>query len=163
MCYFCIHFFTNNMCSTVEHALNGFTRYFIACHSNNYLCITRSVHIQIHHCGRNVHIKYNNRVYSIYVYMYMYYVYVYIHMYIIYSYTQARAIAWPSGHHFSCPLCIFLYSLFSHSSSVCIAHIILAVPIHKCLGKQVCTRSTFPLAILNGTCSFRSAKTLIRS
>ena len=31
-------------------------------------------------------------------------------------------------------------------------NVVLAVPIHECLGKHSCMSSTFPIAILNGTC-----------
>ena len=34
---------------------------------------------------------------------------------------------------------------------------ILAVPLCKCSGEQLCMSSTFSIAILNGTCSLRSA------
>ena len=40
---------------------------------------------------------------------------------------------------------------------------IFAVPMRNCVGKRSCMSSTFPIAIVNGTCSLRSAKTSIRS
>ena len=39
-------------------------------------------------------------------------------------------------------------------SSVSLSYFILAVPMLECLGKYSSMRSTFPLAILNGTCFF---------
>ena len=56
-----------------------------------------------------------------------------------------------------------LTPLFLPSSSVSISHLILAVPMRECLGKHLCKSYTFPMTILNGTCSLRSAKTAIRS
>ena len=38
------------------------------------------------------------------------------------------------------------------SSFVSLSYFILAVPMPECLGKRSCMSSTFPVAILNGTC-----------
>ena len=46
-----------------------------------------------------------------------------------------------------------LASLFL-TSSVTLSYFILAVPMHDCLGKHSCLNSSFPIAILNGTCFF---------
>ena len=60
---------------------------------------------------------------------------------------------------FSCPLCFFPYSLGSSDSLLfqCLMSFLL-FPYGKA-GKS----STFHIAILNGTCSLRSAKTAKRS
>ena len=52
---------------------------------------------------------------------------------------------------------------FSPSSSFSMSYFILAIPMHMCLRKHSCMSSTFPIAILNGTCSLDSVKTVIRS
>ena len=46
--------------------------------------------------------------------------------------------------------------LFFPSSSVSLSNFYLAVPMRRCLGKHSCMSSPFPIAILNGTCSFRA-------
>ena len=76
---------------------------------------------------------------------------------------QVRATVRPSGHNFSCPLCLFPYSLFSSHLLLSLSYFILAVLMRKCLGKHSCISSTFPTAIFNSTCFVRSAKNSIRS
>ena len=44
--------------------------------------------------------------------------------------------------------------LFLPSSSVILTYFVLAVPMSECMGKHSCMSSTFPIAILNGTCFF---------
>ena len=62
----------------------------------------------------------------------------------------------PSGLLLFVPAVLFsiLTPLFCPSSSVSLSYFILAVPMRKCLGKHSCMSSPFPVAILNGTCSF---------
>ena len=75
---------------------------------------------------------------------------------------QAQDLARPSGLFF-CAGCTSLHIfilLFLLSSPVYLSYLILAVHMRKCLGKQSCTSSTFPLATLNGTCFLRSVKTM---
>ena len=40
------------------------------------------------------------------------------------------------------------------SSSLCLSYLILAVPMHKYLGKHSCMSSSFPIVILNDTSFF---------
>ena len=47
--------------------------------------------------------------------------------------------------------------LFLPSSSVSLSDFILAVPMRECLGKHSCMSSSFPSALLNGTCFFPTA------
>ena len=54
-----------------------------------------------------------------------------------------------------------LLSMLTHvflSSSLSLPYFILAVPMRECVGKHSCMTSSFPIAILNGTCLFREAK-----
>ena len=51
-------------------------------------------------------------------------------------------------------LCSFPYSRLSSYLLIFLPNFILAVPRRECLGKPSCMSSTFPLAILNGTCFF---------
>ena len=53
-----------------------------------------------------------------------------------------------------------LTPLFSSSSFIFLSYLIIAVPIRKCLGKHWCMSSPFPIAILNGTFFFLSAKAM---
>ena len=46
-----------------------------------------------------------------------------------------------------------LFSLFL-PSFVTLSYFILAVPMRECFGKHSCMSSSFPIAILNGTCLF---------
>ena len=46
--------------------------------------------------------------------------------------------------------------LFLPSSSVSLSNFYLAVPMRGCLGKHSCMSSSFPIGILNGTCSLRA-------
>ena len=56
-----------------------------------------------------------------------------------------------------------LTSLFPlRCSSVSLSYFIIAVPMRECLGKHSCTSSTFPLAILNGTCFFRDTCVFVK-
>ena len=50
-------------------------------------------------------------------------------------------------------LSIFTLLILS-ASSVSLFYFILAVPMCKCLGKDLCMSSIFLIAILNGTCIF---------
>ena len=62
----------------------------------------------------------------------------------------------PLGLHFFVPA--LLLSMLTHlflSSSLSLSYFILAIPMRKCLGKHWCMSSSFPIAILNGTCFFR--------
>ena len=43
-------------------------------------------------------------------------------------------------------------SLFLPSSYVTLSYFILALPMRECSGKHSCMSSSFPVAILNGTC-----------
>ena len=43
-----------------------------------------------------------------------------------------------------------IFSLLIHSSSASLSYFILAALVHKCVGKQLCMSSIFPMAILNG-------------
>ena len=52
------------------------------------------------------------------------------------------------------------HALFLPSSSVSLSYFIVAVPMHKCLGKHSCMSSPFPIAILNDTFFFRSVKAM---
>ena len=66
---------------------------------------------------------------------------------IIYFYQDS----WPSGLLFSflsALLLSILTPLFLPSSSVSLSYFILAVPMRECMS------SSFPIAILNGTCFF---------
>ena len=54
------------------------------------------------------------------------------------------------------PLSIHILPFFR--SYVSLSYFILAVPMRECLGKHSRMSSTFPIAILNGTCFFREAK-----
>ena len=47
-----------------------------------------------------------------------------------------------------------LTDFFLPFSSVSLSYFIIAVQMRECLGKHSCIRSTFPIAILNGTCFF---------
>ena len=55
-------------------------------------------------------------------------------------------------------LYFFLFTSFHTHVSLrayfCLSHFILSVPMHECLGKRSWMSSTFPIAILNGTCFF---------
>ena len=53
------------------------------------------------------------------------------------------------GHFFVSDL---LFSILTSPSSVTLSYFILAVPVHECVGKHSCMSSSFPIAILNGTC-----------
>ena len=66
----------------------------------------------------------------------------------------------PSGLLFFVPALLFsiLIPYFLPSSSVSLSYFLLAVPMRECLGKHSCICYSFPVAILNGTCSFREAK-----
>ena len=63
---------------------------------------------------------------------------------------------WPSRLLSFVPALLFFttHALFIPSSSVYLCYFILGVPMHKCLGKQSCNSSPFPIAILNGTSFF---------
>ena len=55
-------------------------------------------------------------------------------------------------------LVVSIFIIFcSFSSSVSLTYLIRAVPMRKCCGQHCCKSSTFYIAILNGTCSLRSA------
>ena len=62
----------------------------------------------------------------------------------------------PSGLLFLCSLYLFPYSRLSSYIFMFffVSNFILAVPMRECLGKHSYQSSTFPLAILNGTCLF---------
>ena len=66
----------------------------------------------------------------------------------------------PSGLLLFVPAVLFsiLKPLFCVSSSVSLSYFVLAVPMHKCLGKHSCISSPCPIATLNGTFLFRKAK-----
>ena len=50
-------------------------------------------------------------------------------------------------------LLLYIFTLlFLPSSSVYLSYFIIGVPMHECLGKHSCMRSTFPIAVLNGPC-----------
>ena len=50
-------------------------------------------------------------------------------------------------------LCMLLFSVF-------LCYFKIAVPMRKCSEEHACMSSTFPLAILNGTCFFRPVKAM---
>ena len=66
----------------------------------------------------------------------------------------------PSGLFFFVPalLLSILTPLFFPSSSFSLSYFVLAVPMRECLGKNSCMSSTFPIAILNGTCFFQTVQ-----
>ena len=68
----------------------------------------------------------------------------------------------PSGLLFFVPALLFsiLTPLFLPPSSVYLSYFILAVPMHKCLGKHSCMSSPFSIAILNGTFFLRSVRAM---
>ena len=47
-----------------------------------------------------------------------------------------------------------LTSVLLPSSFVTLSYFILAVLMRECLGKHSCVSSSFPIAIINGNCSF---------
>ena len=57
----------------------------------------------------------------------------------------------PLGLHFFVPA--LLLSMLTHLflSSLSLSYFILALPMHKCLGKHSCMSSSFPIVILNDT------------
>ena len=73
----------------------------------------------------------------------------------------ARATVRPSGHHFFLSAVHICTLILSPSSSISMSYFILAVPLCKCLGNHSCMSSTFPVAILNGTCSLLLVKAVI--
>ena len=59
----------------------------------------------------------------------------------------------------------FLLSILTRlflPSSVSLSYFILAVPMRECLGQHSCMSSTFPIAILNGTCFFPTVLLQVR-
>ena len=65
---------------------------------------------------------------------------------------------------YSCTLCFFPYSRLS-SGCLRLSHCLISfllfpcVSVCKCLGKHSCRSSSFPIAILNGTCFFSDSAT----
>ena len=85
--------------------------------------------------------------------------------------SDDRGIVGPSysqvfGTFFSLPSVFLSLFIFAPSSSVSKFYFFLAVPNFPCTSvweKPLQRSSTFPIAILNGTCSLHSAQTGIRS
>ena len=62
---------------------------------------------------------------------------------------------------FACCTCFHIFTPLFLPSSISLYYFILAVPMRECLVKHSCMSSTFPIAILNGTCFFPDSATML--
>ena len=69
--------------------------------------------------------------------------------------------------HLDFIFCVCFTSFHTHTSSnlhlliLCLLYFILAVRMHECLEKHLCTGSKFSIALLNGTCFLSDAKLVL--
>ena len=120
---------------TYSHMLNGLSFFFRPCNNKCTFCIQSEKVERLKHYSKPVPVNYCILIRQ----------------------------WWAVGTYFFCTRFASFYilaPLFLPSQSVSLYYFIVAVPMRECLGKHLCVSSTFPIAIMNGTFIFPSAKAM---